>query len=46
MAALFTLGVQRIHKDRPKTALVLGISATVLESMLVVRAARISGNYR
>ena len=42
LAALFALGVQRIHKDRPKTALILGISATVLESMLVVRAARIS----
>jgi hypothetical protein len=42
MAALFTLGVQRLHKDRPKTALILGISATVVESLLVVRAARIS----
>jgi hypothetical protein len=41
LAALFALGVQRIHKDRPKAALILGISATVLESMLVVRAARI-----
>jgi hypothetical protein len=42
MAALFVFGVQRIHKDRPKAALILGISATIVESMLVVRAARIS----
>jgi hypothetical protein len=42
LAALFALGMQRIHKDRPKAALLLGFSATMLESMLVVRAARIS----
>jgi hypothetical protein len=44
MAALFTLGVQRLHRDHPKAALILGTSATIAESMLVVRAARISPN--
>jgi hypothetical protein len=42
MAAAFALGLQRMHKDRPKAAFVLGLSATVVESFLVVRAARIS----
>ncbi len=41
-AALFALGVQHMHKDRPKAAFILGLSATVIESMLVVRAARMS----
>jgi hypothetical protein len=42
MAALFAVGLQRMHKDRPKAAFILGLSATVMESFLVVRAARIS----
>jgi len=42
MAAVFAVGLQRMHKDRPKAAFVLGLSATVVESFLVVRAARIS----
>jgi hypothetical protein len=42
MAALFGIGLQRMHKDRPKAALILGISATAMESFLVVRAARMS----
>jgi hypothetical protein len=42
MAALFAVGLQRMHKDRPKAALILGLSATVMESFLVVRSARIS----
>jgi len=41
-AAMFALGIQRMHKDRPKAALLLGLSATIVESMLVVRAARMS----
>jgi len=41
-AALFAIGVQKMHKDRPKAALVVGVSATIVESLLVVRAARIS----
>jgi hypothetical protein len=42
MAALFAVGLQRMHKDRPKAAVILGLSATVVESFLVVRSARIS----
>jgi hypothetical protein len=42
MAAVFAVGLQRLHKDRPKAAFILGLSATVMESFLVVRAARIS----
>jgi hypothetical protein len=42
MAALFVVGLQRMHKDRPKTAFILGLSATIMESMLVVRSARIA----
>jgi hypothetical protein len=40
MTALFAYGLQRIHKDRPKTAMILGIAATAMESLLVVRSAR------
>jgi hypothetical protein len=42
MTAAFAFGLQRIHKNRPKTAFVLGIAATALESWLAVRSARIS----
>jgi hypothetical protein len=42
MAAVFALGLQRMHKDRPRAAMILGVSATIMESMLVVRSARIA----
>ncbi len=42
MTAAFVYGLQRIHKDRPKTAFVLGVAATALEGWLAVRSARIS----
>ena len=41
-AAAFALGIQHMHKSRPKAAFILGLSATAVESMLVVRAARMS----
>jgi hypothetical protein len=40
MTAVFVFGLQRLHKDRPKTALILGIAQTAVESLLVVRSAR------
>ena len=39
-SAVFALGIQHMHKDRPKAAFVIGLSATIVESMLVARAAR------
>jgi len=39
-AAAFALGIQHLHKDRPKAAFIIGLSATIVESMLVARAAR------
>ena len=42
MAAGFAYGLQRMHKSRPKTALILGVAATALESWLTVRSARVS----
>jgi hypothetical protein len=42
-AAAFALGIQRMHRDRPKAAFVIGLSATIVESVLVARAARIRG---
>jgi len=39
-AAVFALGIQHMHKERPKAAFVIGLSATIVESMLVARAAR------
>jgi hypothetical protein len=41
-AAVFVLGMQHMHKDRPKAAFVIGLSATIAESLLVARAARMS----
>lgn len=46
MTALFAYGLQRIHRDRPKTAFILGIAQTALEGYLVVRSARMSPNVR
>jgi hypothetical protein len=40
MTAVFAFGLQRLHKDRPKTALILGIAQTAVEGLLVVRSAR------
>ncbi len=40
MTAVFAFGLQRLHRDRPKTALIMGIAATAVESLLVVRSAR------
>jgi hypothetical protein len=42
VAVGFAYGLQHLHKSRPKTALVLGIAATALESWLTVRGAQIS----
>ena len=42
MAAGFAYGLQRMHKTRPKTALILGIAATAIEGWLTVRSARLS----
>ena len=40
MTAVFAFGLQRLHKDRPRTALILGIATTAVESLLVARSAR------
>ena len=40
MAAAFAYGLQRVHKTRPKTAFIMGLAATAVESLLVVRGAR------
>jgi hypothetical protein len=42
LAAGFAYGLQRMHRSKPKTALVLGIAATALECMLTVRSARMA----
>ena len=42
MAAAFTYGLQRMHRNRPKAAFVLGVAATAVEGWLTVRSARIS----
>ena len=42
MAAAFAYGLQRMHKNRPKTAFVLGVAATAIEGWLAVRGARFS----
>jgi hypothetical protein len=46
MAAAFTYGLQRMHKDRPKTAFALGVAVTALEGWLAMRSARISPSHR
>lgn len=40
MIAFFAYEVQEVHKDRPKLAFVLGVTATALETALAVRSAR------
>jgi hypothetical protein len=42
MSAAFVYGLQRMHRTRPKTALVLGLVATAFEGWLTVRGVRIS----
>jgi hypothetical protein len=42
MAAAFAYGLQRMHKTRPKTAMVLGLAATAFEGWLAVRSIRVS----
>src|SRR6185436_5020504 len=37
MAAGFALALERLHKTKPKTAVVLGLAATALEGWLTVR---------
>ena len=44
VSAAFLYGLSRIHKTRPKTALVIGIAATAVEGWLAVRAARMTPN--
>lgn len=41
MAAVMVYGLQRMHKTKPKTAIVLGLAATAVEGWLTVRSARI-----
>ena len=41
MAVAFAYALQRMHKTRPKTALVLGVAATAVEGWLTVRSARL-----
>ena len=41
LAATFVYGIHRMHERRPKTAIMLGIAATAIESLLTVRSARI-----
>lgn len=38
MSAAFAYGLQKMHKTRPKTAIVLGVAATAVESWLVARS--------
>jgi hypothetical protein len=42
MTVAFAYGLKRVHKSRPKTAFVMGIVATTVEGLLVVRSARIA----
>jgi hypothetical protein len=42
MAVGFAYGLQHLHKSRPKTALVLGVAATALETWLTVRGTQVS----
>lgn len=39
MTAVFAYALQKMHKSRPKTAIVLGIAATGVEAWLVARGA-------
>ena len=41
LTALFAYQLQRIHRTRPKTAMILGIVGTSVEATLVARSARI-----
>jgi hypothetical protein len=42
VAAAMVYGLQRMHKTRPKTALVLGIATTAVEGWLTARSALIA----
>jgi hypothetical protein len=44
LAATVVYGMQRMHKQRPKTAIVFGIAMTALESWLTVRSAGINAS--
>ena len=41
LTAVFAYQLQRLHRTRPKTAFVLGVVSTSVETALVVRSARI-----
>lgn len=41
LTAVFAYQLQRLHRTRPKTAFVLGIVSTSVETALIVRSARI-----
>ena len=41
LTALFAYQLQRVHRTRPKTAMLLGIIGTSVEATLVARSARI-----
>jgi hypothetical protein len=41
ISAALVYGLQRMHKTRPKSAIVLGLAATAVEGWLTVRSARI-----
>jgi hypothetical protein len=42
MTATFVYAVQRLHKTRPKTAIVLGVAATAMEGFLVAHGAALT----
>jgi hypothetical protein len=42
MTAAFVYGLKRMHRSRPKTAMTLGIVATIVEGALVVHGASLS----
>ena len=46
VTALFAYQLQRLHKTRPKTAIILGVVSTGLEASLVARTARIGSRAR
>jgi hypothetical protein len=46
VTALFAYQLQKLHKTRPKTAIILGIVSTGFEASLVARTARIGSRAR
>jgi len=46
LTALYAFELQKLHKSRPKTAMVLGIIGTAIETSLVARTARLMPSQR